>query len=44
VDCLAAGLCIGEDERVDAILTHLDSTRADIVAWEDLARDTRLLS
>jgi NAD(P)-dependent dehydrogenase (short-subunit alcohol dehydrogenase family) len=32
------------DDAVDAILTHLDSTRADIVAWEDLARNTRLLS
>jgi NAD(P)-dependent dehydrogenase (short-subunit alcohol dehydrogenase family) len=32
------------DDAVDTILIHLDSTRADIVAWEDLARNTRLLS
>jgi len=30
------------DDAVDAILSHLDSTRADIHAWEKLARDTRL--
>jgi NAD(P)-dependent dehydrogenase (short-subunit alcohol dehydrogenase family) len=30
------------DDAVDAILSHLDSTRADISAWEKLARDTRL--
>ena len=26
----------------DAILGHLDGTRADITTWEKLARDTRL--
>jgi hypothetical protein len=31
------------DDAVDAILSHLDSTRADIHAWEKLARDTRLV-
>jgi NAD(P)-dependent dehydrogenase (short-subunit alcohol dehydrogenase family) len=30
------------DDAVDAILSHLDSTRADIRAWEKLARGTRL--
>ncbi|HEX3489015.1 MAG TPA: oxidoreductase [Streptosporangiaceae bacterium] len=30
------------DDAVDAILGHLDGTRADITAWEKLARDTRL--
>jgi len=30
------------DDAVDAILSHLDSTRTDIHAWEKLARDTRL--
>jgi NAD(P)-dependent dehydrogenase (short-subunit alcohol dehydrogenase family) len=30
------------DDAVDAILGHLDSTRADVTAWEKLARDTRL--
>jgi NAD(P)-dependent dehydrogenase (short-subunit alcohol dehydrogenase family) len=30
------------DDAVDAILGHLDSTRADINAWEKLARGTRL--
>jgi NAD(P)-dependent dehydrogenase (short-subunit alcohol dehydrogenase family) len=30
------------DDAVDAILSHIDSTRADIRAWEKLARDTRL--
>jgi NAD(P)-dependent dehydrogenase (short-subunit alcohol dehydrogenase family) len=30
------------DDAVDAILSHLDSTRADIRTWEKLARDTRL--
>src|ERR1700684_3631464 len=29
------------DDAVDAILGHLDSTRADIRTWEELARDTR---
>jgi NAD(P)-dependent dehydrogenase (short-subunit alcohol dehydrogenase family) len=29
------------DDAVDAILSHLDSTRADITTWEKLARDTR---
>lgn len=32
------------DDAVDAILSHLDSTRADIHTWEKLARDTRLVS
>jgi NAD(P)-dependent dehydrogenase (short-subunit alcohol dehydrogenase family) len=32
------------DDAVDAILGHLDSTRADIITWEKLARDTRLPS
>jgi NAD(P)-dependent dehydrogenase (short-subunit alcohol dehydrogenase family) len=32
------------DDAIDAILGHLDSTRADIDAWEKLARDTRLPS
>jgi NAD(P)-dependent dehydrogenase (short-subunit alcohol dehydrogenase family) len=32
------------DDAVDAILSHLDSTRADITTWEKLARDTRLPS
>jgi NAD(P)-dependent dehydrogenase (short-subunit alcohol dehydrogenase family) len=30
------------DDAVDAILTHLNRTRADLHAWEKLARDTRL--
>jgi NAD(P)-dependent dehydrogenase (short-subunit alcohol dehydrogenase family) len=30
------------DDAVDAIVGHLDSTRADISTWEKLARDTRL--
>jgi hypothetical protein len=30
------------DDAVDAILTHLGGTRADIVTWEGLARDTGL--
>lgn len=30
------------DDAVDAILTRLDRTRADLTAWEKLARDTRL--
>ena len=30
------------DDAVDAILSHLDSTRADIRTWEKLARDTAL--
>ena len=30
------------DDAVDAILSHIDSTRADIRTWEKLARDTRL--
>jgi NAD(P)-dependent dehydrogenase (short-subunit alcohol dehydrogenase family) len=30
------------DDAVDAILSHLDTTRADIRTWEKLARDTRL--
>jgi len=30
------------DDAVDAILSHLDSTRTDIRTWENLARDTRL--
>ena len=30
------------DDAIDAILTHLDTTRADIITWEKLARDTRL--
>jgi NAD(P)-dependent dehydrogenase (short-subunit alcohol dehydrogenase family) len=34
-------LPLGED-AVDAILSHLDSTRADITTWEKLARSTRL--
>lgn len=29
------------DDAVDAILGHLDSVRADVTAWEKLARDTR---
>ena len=29
------------DDAVDAILGHLDSVRADLTAWERLARDTR---
>jgi NAD(P)-dependent dehydrogenase (short-subunit alcohol dehydrogenase family) len=29
------------DDAVDAILSHLDSTRADIRTWGELARDTR---
>jgi NAD(P)-dependent dehydrogenase (short-subunit alcohol dehydrogenase family) len=32
------------DDAVDAILSHLDSTRADITDWEKLARDTRFPS
>jgi NAD(P)-dependent dehydrogenase (short-subunit alcohol dehydrogenase family) len=32
------------DDAVDAILTHLDRTRADVDTWEKLARDTRLAS
>ena len=32
------------DDAVDAVLTRLDGTRADIVTWEGLARDTRLSS
>ena len=32
------------DDAVDAILGHLDSTRAEVTAWEKLARDTRLPS
>lgn len=30
------------DDAVDAILGHLDSTRADITTWEKVARDTQL--
>jgi NAD(P)-dependent dehydrogenase (short-subunit alcohol dehydrogenase family) len=30
------------DDAVDAILGHLDSVRAEIIAWEKLARSTRL--
>jgi NAD(P)-dependent dehydrogenase (short-subunit alcohol dehydrogenase family) len=30
------------DDAIDAILSHLDHTRADIHTWEKLARDTRL--
>jgi NAD(P)-dependent dehydrogenase (short-subunit alcohol dehydrogenase family) len=30
------------DDAVDAILSHLDSTRTSIHAWEKLARDTRI--
>ena len=30
------------DDAVDAILSHLDGTRADVRSWEKLARDTRL--
>ena len=30
------------DDAVDAILSHLDSTRAEIANWEKIARDTRL--
>ncbi|MBV9384782.1 MAG: SDR family NAD(P)-dependent oxidoreductase [Streptosporangiaceae bacterium] len=30
------------DDAIDAILAHLDSVRADIAAWEKVARDTRL--
>jgi NAD(P)-dependent dehydrogenase (short-subunit alcohol dehydrogenase family) len=30
------------DDAVDAILSHLDTTRADINTWEKLARSTRL--
>jgi NAD(P)-dependent dehydrogenase (short-subunit alcohol dehydrogenase family) len=30
------------DDAVDAILGHLDRTRADIITWEKLERDTRL--
>jgi NAD(P)-dependent dehydrogenase (short-subunit alcohol dehydrogenase family) len=30
------------DDAVDAILGHLDSVRADVTAWEKLARDTRV--
>jgi NAD(P)-dependent dehydrogenase (short-subunit alcohol dehydrogenase family) len=32
------------DDAVDAILGHLDSTRADITTWEKLARNTQLPS
>jgi NAD(P)-dependent dehydrogenase (short-subunit alcohol dehydrogenase family) len=31
------------DDAVDAILGHLDSVRAEIIAWEKLARNTRLV-
>ncbi len=30
------------DDAVDAILGHLDQTRADLVTWEKVARETRL--
>jgi NAD(P)-dependent dehydrogenase (short-subunit alcohol dehydrogenase family) len=30
------------DDAVDAILSHLDRTRADIITWEKLARETRI--
>ena len=30
------------DDAVDAISGHLDSIRADLAAWEKVARDTRL--
>jgi NAD(P)-dependent dehydrogenase (short-subunit alcohol dehydrogenase family) len=30
------------DDAVDAILSHLDSTRADLHTWDKLSRDTRL--
>ena len=30
------------DDAVDAILGHLDTVRAEVTAWEKLARDTRL--
>ena len=30
------------DDAVDAVLGHLDSTRADLLAWEKVARATRL--
>jgi NAD(P)-dependent dehydrogenase (short-subunit alcohol dehydrogenase family) len=30
------------DDAVDAILSHLDSTRVEIATWEKIARDTRL--
>jgi NAD(P)-dependent dehydrogenase (short-subunit alcohol dehydrogenase family) len=30
------------DDAVDAISGHLDSTRAELAAWEKIARDTRL--
>src|ERR1700728_4441983 len=30
------------DDAVDAILSHLDRTRADLHTWDNLARDTRL--
>ncbi len=30
------------DDAVDAVLGHLDGVRADLVAWEKVARDTRL--
>jgi hypothetical protein len=30
------------DDAVDAILSHLDRTGADIRSWEKLARDTRI--
>jgi hypothetical protein len=30
------------DDAVDAILGHLDTVRAEVTAWEKLARATRL--
>ena len=32
------------DDAVDAVLSHLDTVRAEITTWEKLARDTRLAS
>jgi NAD(P)-dependent dehydrogenase (short-subunit alcohol dehydrogenase family) len=40
-DDLPLRLPLGDD-AVDAILSHLGSTRADLATWEKLARDTRL--
>jgi hypothetical protein len=32
------------DDAVEALLGHLDRTRADIETWEKLGRDTRIAS
>ncbi|MFF3325707.1 oxidoreductase [Streptomyces sp. NPDC002889] len=34
-------LALGDD-AIDAVLGHLDTVRADIIAWEKIGRDTRL--